>query len=122
MDSILRIREFQTQVLTELPNKRGLSQHLRARRAARRELLVITDPPTGGLEKPPHLFSGGPEIWKFASALGEVRGVFGLHVATIAKKNKLGVEGELASVLPASAKQEDGPLPPAAVDRSTPEG
>jgi hypothetical protein len=109
VDSVLRIREFLTQVLTELPNKKGLSQHLRAMRAACRKFVDITDPSAGGLDHPPHMFSGGPDIWRFASALGELRGVIGLHVAIIAKKNKLGVEGELAAILPAAEELEDGP-------------
>jgi hypothetical protein len=37
----------------------------------------------------------------FNSALGELRGVIGLHIAALAAQHGLDVEGDLASTLPA---------------------
>ncbi len=42
--------------------------------------------------------------WTFYSALGEMRGTFGVHLARIAAKFKLDVEDDLAKILPAKAE------------------
>jgi hypothetical protein len=39
--------------------------------------------------------------WTFYSALGEMRGTFGIHVAKIAAEFKLDVGDRLAEILPA---------------------
>ena len=36
----------------------------------------------------------------FSAALGELRSIFGTHIASIAVNNKLDVEDDLASILP----------------------
>jgi len=38
--------------------------------------------------------------WKFLSALGELRGVFGIYVAKIAVAYGIAVEKELSSIIP----------------------
>jgi hypothetical protein len=38
--------------------------------------------------------------WKFNSAVGELRGVFGIHIAAIAAQNGIDVEDDLAIILP----------------------
>jgi hypothetical protein len=43
--------------------------------------------------------------WTFGSALGQLRGTFGIHVAKIAAL-KLDVEDRLASIVPANAEAE----------------
>jgi hypothetical protein len=43
--------------------------------------------------------------WEFNGALGELRGVFGIHIARLAAAHGLGVEGDLASILPADARK-----------------
>lgn len=51
-----------------------------------------------------HRSSGwGFHSWIFGSALGELRGTFGVHVARIAAAFKQHVEDRLASILPANA-------------------
>lgn len=42
--------------------------------------------------------------WEFYSALGEIRGVFGIHLARIAASFHIDVEDSLASILPAKAE------------------
>ncbi len=42
--------------------------------------------------------------WTFYSALGEMRGTFGVHLARIATKFRLDVEDDLATILPAKAE------------------
>jgi len=44
--------------------------------------------------------------WVFNSALGELRGIIGIHAAALAAQHGLDVEGDLASILPAADKQE----------------
>lgn len=46
--------------------------------------------------------------WVFHSALGELRGVFGIHVAAIAAMHGLSVEDGLASILPAQDAEPEG--------------
>jgi hypothetical protein len=46
--------------------------------------------------------------WTFGSALGELRGTFGVHVAKIAAEFKLDVEDKLAAILPANADADTG--------------
>lgn len=41
--------------------------------------------------------------WIFNGAIGELRGVFGIHIAALAASHGLDVEGDLASILPATA-------------------
>jgi hypothetical protein len=40
--------------------------------------------------------------WIFNGAIGELRGVFGIHIAAVAASHGLDVEGDLASILPAA--------------------
>ena len=70
-----------------------LAQHLRAMRAACRKFLDSAQAQSDWQPFDP----------RFSGALGELRGVFGIHVAVIAVKYKLDVEDELATILP----QED---------------
>ena len=48
----------------------------------------------------------GASGWIFNSALGEFRGVIGVHLATQAVQHGLDVEGELSTILPAEDNQE----------------
>jgi hypothetical protein len=51
---------------------------------------------------------GGYQSWTFGSALGELRGMFGVHVAKVAAQFQLDVEDKLASILPANADADTG--------------
>jgi len=46
--------------------------------------------------------------WALGSALGELRGTFGIHVAKIAAVFKLNVEERLAAILQANADADTG--------------
>jgi len=48
-----------------------------------------------------------PDSWIFNSALGELRGIIGIHVAALATMHGLDVEGDLASILPAEDNQRE---------------
>lgn len=97
--SVLEIRKFLTSQIGEIDEKSQLAENLRAMRAACRKFLntVQNDEKeiiTFGLQ-PGHYAS-----WIFLPAIGELRGVFGVHLAIIAAHYGLDVEGELASILP----------------------
>ena len=63
---------------------------------------------TDGREGIHHANGWGFHNWTFGSALGELRGTFGIHVAKIAAAFKLDVEDRLASILPANADADSG--------------
>ena len=99
--SVHEIRRQLTTLLQGLPNRKGLPQHMRVMRAACRQFLSKAEGPDGH----PIIkssFESGPATWIFFTALGELRSIFGLHLAIIASKYKLGIEGDLASILPPS--------------------
>lgn len=51
--------------------------------------------------------------WTFYSALGEMRGAFGVHLAKVAAEFKLDIEDRLAEILPARATDSgDDDRPP----------
>jgi hypothetical protein len=80
---------------------------LRAMRAACRKFLEGTDDPDGIIVR----YGGHPGhwgSWRFGGALGELRGVFGIHIARIAAQNGLDIEDDLGRILPASDIETDG--------------
>lgn len=99
--SVLEIRHFLTQEIGRLADGSDLTRSLRAMRAACRKFLDVMGPPDGEIA-----LHGGQwghwASWRFASALGEMRGVFGLHLARIATEYGLDVEDDLARILPGS--------------------
>jgi hypothetical protein len=88
--SVLEIRTYLTTEVGKLDEKSELAKILKAMRAACRKFLD---------------FEQTQRNWEsfdptFSGALGELRGVFGIHIALIAVKYKLDVEDDLASILP----------------------
>jgi len=101
IQSVLDIRQFLTAILEHLDDKSALAQNLRAMRAACRKFLDRMQEARGrsfyrGLIQS----MGSYDAWVFCGAVGELRGVVGLHVALIAARNGLDVEGDLATILP----------------------
>lgn len=107
VDSALRIREFLTDQLGlgGVPN--DVAGSLRAMRAAARKFLDATDVEQLDREAG---WSGqilGSAGWRFNQALGEMRGVFGIHVARLAVAYGLDVDEPLASVLPLDPDEDE---------------
>jgi hypothetical protein len=100
--SVLEIRHFLSDELGKHDSGSGLADSLRAMRAACRKFLdrVGTDGREVTLYANHH---GHWASWTFYSALGEMRGTFGVHLAKIAAEFKLDVEDRLAEILPARA-------------------
>ena len=101
VESVLRIREFLTAELGSLDSKTSIAQSLRALRAACRKFHDTVNVEKGAIIRHGAEY-GHYASWLFNGALGELRGVFGVHIATLAASYGLDVEGELASILPAT--------------------
>jgi Family of unknown function (DUF6650) len=102
VESVLRIRDFLTSELGKLDSEKGIARSLRAMRAACRKFLSTVEADDRciiqfGADQ------GHYASWIFNGAVGELRGVFGIHIAALAASHGLDVEGELASILPAPA-------------------
>jgi hypothetical protein len=106
VDSVLEIRRFLSGELGKLETKSEFAASLRAMRAACRKFLdrVAVDGRETVLYANHH---GHWASWTFYSALGEMRGTFGVHLAKIAAEFKLDVEDRLAEILPARATDSD---------------
>ncbi len=104
VESVLRMREFLTSEVGKLDASQELAQSVRAMRAACRKFLATVEANDRrairfGASK------GHFASWVFNGAVGELRGVFGVHVARLATSHGLDVEDDLASIL--SASQDD---------------
>jgi hypothetical protein len=97
--SVLDSRQFLSSELGKLDSGSEFAASLRAMRAACRKFLERV----GVDGRDTTLFAnqrGHWASWTFYSALGEMRGVFGVHLAQIAAHFKLDIEDGLASILP----------------------
>jgi hypothetical protein len=112
--SVMRIRDFLTGLLGDHALGGDLADSLRAMRSACRKFMNTVDTRSSGLIgrlqriidtetgesisiPPGHISMNDIE---FNQALGELRGVFGIHVGLLATKYGLDVEDGLASILP----------------------
>ena len=95
--SILMIRKELTDTLQKLGDNPDISPHLRAMRAACRKYMNEAYNQTR-----PRFHFRDFEIF---AALGEIRAVFGIHIAQLAVKYGIDIEGELASILPIEDKE-----------------
>jgi len=103
VDSVLQIRRFLTSEIGKLGTKSELAAGLRAMRAACRKFLDSVGGEDSNVVR--HAREHGHYAsWKFYSALGEMRGVFGIHLARIATSFQIDIENGLASILPAKAE------------------
>jgi hypothetical protein len=107
VDSILEVRRFLSGELGKLDSKSEFGASLRAMRTGCRKFLdrVGIDGREVVLYANHH---GHWASWTFYSALGEMRGTFGVHLAKIAAAFKLDIEDRLASILPANAEADSG--------------
>ncbi len=91
--SIIEIRHELTEILRTLDENSEISQHIRAMRAACRKFLNQITPS----QRHRYYRWGDGE---FFAALGELRAIFGIHIAQLCVKYGIDVEQELASILP----------------------
>jgi len=98
VESVLQIREFLTAKIGKIDQDSELSNSLRAMRAACRKFLERS-----GYNEGPFLIRLGDHMgrsWDFITAVGELRGVFGIHLAKIAVAYGIDIEEDLASIIP----------------------
>jgi len=93
--SMGEIRKELTSTLQRIGDNPEISPHLRAMRAACRKYLNDVSS-----RKLMHYRGRERETFEIFSALGELRGIFGIHIAQLAVKYGIDVERELASILP----------------------
>jgi hypothetical protein len=104
--SVIEIRHRLTAELGGLPPNEGPAPHLRAMRAACRKFLDAVGEGKG--RRPLRMdAASGSGGWIFNSALGELRGIVGIHIALMAARYGLDVEGDLAAVLPAEVDNRE---------------
>lgn len=101
VDSVRQMREVFHNKLLAVRDEGALANHLRSMRAACRKFLDIV-----GDDGPHRIiiensFQGGPETWKFFTALGELRATVGLALSLLMAAYGLTCEEELARILPA---------------------
>jgi len=99
VQSVLDLRQVLSAEIGKLDDHAEISGSLRALRAACRKFLEALGPYRADMDARRFTMShwGNRD---FLAALGELRGVFGIHVAIMAEKFSLPVEAELASILP----------------------
>lgn len=104
IESVLEIRRFLTGELGTAGDRTHVAPTIRALRAAARKFLDSLGPHLSELEY--GALRNGTAGWVFNQALGELRGVCGVHVAILAERYDLPVEPELASIMP-SGEEDD---------------
>jgi hypothetical protein len=106
VDSVLDMRRILTDQLGELDDHDDdIAPHLRAMRASCRQFLATTDALRDG---PMGLQTWhGTAAWMFNDALGELRAVFGIHIAQLSAKFGIDIEDQLAVILPAEVDDDE---------------
>jgi hypothetical protein len=101
VESIIQIREFLTNELARINQPNEFSASLRAIRAACRKFLTRIQGNGGDIVSYAN-HRGHFASWIFYDALGQLRGVFGIHIAQLAVRHGLDIEDDLAQILPES--------------------
>lgn len=100
--SVIEIRRSLSDALATLGGSGVLAEHIRAMGSASRRFLdrIGTDYDT--MREGGHYLS-----WEFLDALGQMRALFGVHLAMIAARYDLDVRGELRNILPPESGPDD---------------
>jgi hypothetical protein len=104
VQSVIEIRHFLTSEIGALDERSELAATLRAMRAACRKFINATQAQNGIVAR----FAsqqGHWASWEFNGALGELRGVIGVHVAVLAARFGLDIEDNLAKIVPAADRE-----------------
>ena len=106
VESVLEIRRFLTDEIGGLTFDNELAKDLRGMRAACRKFLgAVQNDDRDIVVFANH--QGHYASWIFIGALGEMRGVFGIHIARIALQYGIDVEDDLASIFPARDSNDE---------------
>jgi hypothetical protein len=99
VESVIEIRRVLTQELSRPELAKDTADSLRALRAACRKFLgnvQYSEKSILPFAKHPGHFAN----WVFMDALGQLRGIFGIHLAQIAVRHGLDIEDDLAKIIP----------------------
>lgn len=104
--SVIEIRHLLSDMLVKLGGSGVLADHIRAIAAACRRFLdkIGAD---GGPDYDAMRSHGHYRSWEFLNGLGQMRGVIGVHLAMIAARFDLEIEGSLRDVLPSEPSDSD---------------
>jgi len=106
-ESIIQIRERLTKDLEQLDRSSDLAKSLFDMRAACRNFLnKVQRIEAGRVVVSIYHRNAGEGAAYFFAALGELRAVFGIHIAQIAVKYGIDIEESLASILPMDSSEE----------------
>jgi hypothetical protein len=105
VQSVIEIRHLISDELGKLDNATNLAKSLRAMRAECRKFLDSVGKDERIIRFGAH--QGHFASWEFNGAVGQLRGVFGVHLAQIAAQYGLDVESELASIIPGEDKENE---------------
>ena len=96
-----------TDALATLDSKSVLAEHIRAMGSASRRFLDRIGTDYDAMRSNGHYLS-----WEFLDALGQMRALFGVHLAMIATRYDLEVRGGLRDILPPESLSEDLDMQP----------
>lgn len=99
VESVVRIREFLTNELSSADVDHEIDESLRAMRGACRKFLDTVSKNDGEIVRL-SMSHGHWASWRFYPALGEMRGVFGVHIALLSVRFGIDIEDDLASITP----------------------
>ena len=106
IQSVMEVRHILSDTLVKTGGSGVLADHIRAMGAASRRFLDRVGaggrPDYGAMRSEGHYLS-----WEFLDALGQFRGIVGVHIAAIAARFDLTVNGALTAVLPTEPLPSD---------------
>lgn len=106
VQSVVEIRRYLTETLHKLGNKGALADDVRAMRIACRHFLDRLHL-EGRADYDAMSSFGHWQSWEFQDALGQLRGVVGVHIALFAARFELAVREGLQAILPAEPTRDD---------------
>lgn len=98
IDSVIEIRNYLTSQLENVDEKSNLNSYLRAMRSSCNKFLNKC--PDREDFRYRACMNGNIDNWIFTSAIGELRGVFGVMIGQIAKAYGLDIEDDLSQIIP----------------------
>lgn len=98
IESVTKIKEYLTSELPAVTEGTELNSYIRAMRKASNEFLSCF--PDNKSDKCRYCNHGTKEYWQFVTAIGELRGIFGVMIGQISKAYGLDVEDDLAQIIP----------------------
>lgn len=98
LSSVQEIRRFLTDLIGRVRSESDLVLSARAMRGECRKFVERVEDLDLRLARQ----WGHYQSWIFADALGQLRGMFGVHIASICTRYGIDIESQLAEILPAS--------------------